>query len=72
MNKYLFVPDLVKFDQSFAIEAENIDLAMKKANEELCCNVDCSCFQILPYELLCLGKAEFFEGEYKFFSVKEL
>ena len=63
MAKYLFVPDRVKFDESFAIEARNVDEAVEMAEKELCCNTVCSVFEILPFELLYLFQVEFYEGE---------
>ena len=68
MNKYIFVPDLWKFEEAFKAEGENCVDAIKKVDEFMCLNCAFSVFIIEPYGFRYIGHIEIFEGNIKYFE----
>ena len=68
MNKYLFVPDLYKFEEEFESEGENCIDAIKKVEEIMCLNVSLSVFKRMSYGLQLVGVVTLFEGKIEFFK----
>ena len=63
MCRYLFVPDLCNFEQSFDVFASNADDAAKIAYELMCCDCDLSVFGFNRFGLVFIGCVSFRENE---------
>ena len=61
--RYLFVPDLYKFEQSFDVLASNADEALKIADEQMCCNCNLSVFGVNRFGLVFIGFCAFRENK---------
>lgn len=61
--RYLFVPDLYKFEESYEVVASNADEAVKIAYERMCCNCYLSVFGLNRFGLVFIGFVAFRENE---------
>ena len=61
--KILVTPDIVNYEEEFMIEAENLEEALKKTDEEMCCNCDCLIFEAKGSSLIYIGVFRFEEGK---------
>lgn len=68
MNKYIFLPDLWKWEEEFEAEGENCVDAIQKQEEWMCLNVAFSVIKITPYGRQYIGQLEIFEGSIKYYE----
>ena len=68
MNKYIFLPDLWKWEEEFEVEGENCVDAIQKQEEWICLNVAFSVIKITPYGRQYIGQLEIFEGNIKYYE----
>ena len=60
---FLFVPDVFKFEEAFDIEADDLQEAIEKADEEMSCNCLLQVFESHPFSLHFCGVVEIAEGK---------
>ncbi len=73
MNKYIFVPDLWKWEEEFEAEGENCVDAIKKVDEIMCLNISLTVWKKTSYGIHHVGVLTLFEGKIEFFRpIKEV
>lgn len=65
--KFLFTPDIFKYEEEFILEADSIHEIFEKVNEEMSCNCVLAMYCIEERGLIYIGLLELSEGEHPHF-----